>query len=371
MSELPRVLMTGGGTGGHLMPALAVAERAMRERVFSTTIVQSGRAIEKAILDSHQVSQRECPPWNFELSGGLPGLWLGWKDAMASANTLLEETRPSCVVGLGGSASLPFVYAASQQMIPTVLLEQNVIPGWANQILWRMVSRVCVSFDETASYFRHHAKCVVTGNPLRQEISDLSLFPTHREAGLKTLLVLGGSQGAQHVNEAMEAALELLNLTGSGSEPRWRLHHQVGHQKREMIPRLTSVCEAAGMVPEVVDYIDEMGAAYREASVVVTRAGATTLAELSCLGLPAIIVPIPGSRRNHQVINARYFEKSGAAFVVEQQRTPALTAVNLARQMERLLGNEILRGTMSTRMKSLSHCTASQNVLGVIRSVLV
>ncbi len=370
MKERPKVLMTGGGTGGHLLPALAVCERAIAEQAFAPTIAHTGRAIEKSILDQHHIPQLETPPWAFDLRSGLPGLWQGWKEALSYAQHKLEEIRPRCVVGLGGRATLHKKNAASRATIPTVLLEQNVIPGWANQILWRSVTRICVSFDETASYFRHHAKCIVTGNPLRSSITDRALFPPLIHKDPQTLLVLGGSQGAMHINEAVLEALPKLHSRQPNLLSHWKLHHQVGHAKLDAIPRLTDTSTRLGLTANVVPYIEDMASAYHNASLVITRAGATTLAELACLGLPAIIIPIPDSRRNHQVMNARYFAKARAAVIVEQRRTPAQTASALADELDRLLVDDALRERMSAKMKEHSRATATQNVLQVIQQIL-
>lgn len=370
MTSLPSVLLTGGGTGGHLMPALALCDYAHRQRAFSPTIAHSGRPIEMAILANQHINSLQTPAWTLQLSRDIPGLWQGWKVALATAQEVIDQTNPHCVIGLGGSASLPFVYAAARDLIPTILLEQNLVPGWANQLLWRCASRVCISFDQTAAYFRHHAKCVLTGNPLRQNIIDLALYPAITDRSTKTLLVLGGSQGAQHVNETVAEALGLLKLVSPENLANWHLHHQVGHFKEDAIPRLSAGASRIGLQSTIVPYIDDMTAAYRYASLVITRAGATTLAELACLGLPAIIIPIPDSRRQHQLANARYFSEHGAAALVEQKMSPAQTAGALAPILERLMSDSGQRATMSARMKELSHTTACQNILNVIEQVI-
>jgi UDP-N-acetylglucosamine--N-acetylmuramyl-(pentapeptide) pyrophosphoryl-undecaprenol N-acetylglucosamine transferase len=250
------------------------------------------------------------------------------------------------------------VLAARRAGIPIVLLEQNVIPGRATTWLSRRADRVCVSFDETVAHLPRRAKCVVTGNPVRAEIAALHSRPRAATAN-RVLLILGGSQGAQSLNALVADFVEhnLEALEG------WTILHQTGAADHATI----SARYAALPVPAVATpFIDNMAAACASATLVVSRAGATTLAELACCGLPALLVPFRHAVRDHQRRNAEYYEQRSAAEVVMETGSSSSDGALLARSLRRLLTAQQRLSEMSAAMRRLAHSDAAQSVCDVI-----
>ncbi|MBG0775074.1 MAG: undecaprenyldiphospho-muramoylpentapeptide beta-N-acetylglucosaminyltransferase [Desulfovibrionaceae bacterium] len=331
---MKRVLLTTGGTGGHVFPALAVAD-ALRERFPGIEILFAGgdRGPERV--------------WAADAGlrfAGLPArgvLGRGWRAAGAAwwltrsvgaAVRLVREFRPEAVLGFGGYAGFSAVLAGWLLHVPTAIHEQNSVPGVANRVLGRLVRRVCISFPVDEGSFPA-AKIVLTGNPVRAAIG--SGAAERQEDGADRplrILVLGGSQGARAVNDAVVAALPKLRELGA------EVLHQAGRADAE---RTLAGYEAAGWDTVcVVPFIDDMAAAYAWADLAVCRAGATTVAELAVAGLPSVLIPFPHATHDHQTRNARYLESVGAAVLlaqVELDRTPLAGVVaHLAADAPRL-----------------------------------
>ncbi len=360
------VLFAGGGSGGHLFPGVAVAYELARQDFASRSIfVGSDRAIENHILDQYQLEQVALPfrpstaflksPWSAVVSN---------YRAYRSARSLIERTSPSVVVGLGGFASVPTVLAAWRSGIPIVLLEQNAVLGRANHWLLRFADRICLSFPDTPLPHRQGLdKAVVTGNPLRREIVDSSKSASRGPDAVPTLLVLGGSQGAVGVNEATVQALANLQDAVRG----WRIVHQAGVQQVEWVKQayakldIEPVCDA---------FFENMDVRYQEADLVISRAGGTTLAELAVHGLPAVLIPYPGSIRNHQQRNAEYYADGSGAVLVEQSGEPAQTADVLAEALSPLLTQPDRRATMHHAMRSLARPEAASLVAEIVQGYL-
>ena len=351
-------IFTGGGTGGHLFPGIAVAlELKHREPNARLLFVGSERELEQTILARHGLEHRSLPveslreltrhPWRFATRN-----WLAWR----AARQMMHEERPSVVIGLGGYASAPLVWQASLARGPVVLLEQNVIPGRATRWLSRSASLVCTSFAETGERLPRGAKVEVTGNPVRREIADCVSHLAAASTAPRELLVLGGSQGADSLNEAVVAALRLVGEARSG----WRVVHQTGARQVEAMRRAYAELSMSAVVEP---FIDDMLARYRAASLVVSRAGATTLAELSCCGLPMLLLPYPHAADDHQRANARVYESHGAAVSVEHLATAEQTAARLADPLRSLLTDESLRRAMSTAARSCSRPDATAAVV--------
>jgi UDP-N-acetylglucosamine--N-acetylmuramyl-(pentapeptide) pyrophosphoryl-undecaprenol N-acetylglucosamine transferase len=312
------VVMSGGGTGGHLFPALAVARR-LSELAPGLPIVFVGgrRQIEAGILKDTGFA---LVPMTIE---GLKGR--GWKSlralallpvSLAQALLLLSRARPRLVVGAGGYSSGPVVLLAALARIPTLVLEQNVRPGFTNRLLRPWIRKAAVAFPESAPFFK--GKAVVLGNPVRTEFERLPAAPPD---GPFTILVFGGSQGSAFLNEAVVAALPLL----AGRPGPFRFIHQTGDKD---LARVRDAYRATGARDvEVAPFIADMAGRFARAHLVVSRAGATTCAELIAAGRPAILVPFAGAAEGHQLLNARALEAAGAAVVLEQgQCSPAALA---------------------------------------------
>lgn len=312
MNMLERVILTTGGTGGHIFPALAVAEelKAVNDKVRILFVGgkygSEKQAAEKAGLEFAAV------PSAGVLGRGLKGVAAAFRlgTGVLRAVHLLGRFRPQVVVGFGGYASFPATAAAVLRRIPTAVHEQNSIPGMVNKVLGRYARKVMVSFPGSARYF-DAGKTVHTGNPVRKSIQGIDR--TGKEPG-RHLLVLGGSQGARSVNTAVVQGLGKLRDAGVS------ITHQTGDKDFE---RIRAVYSEEGWGAEVVPFIEDMAGAYGRADLVLCRAGATTAAELTAAGLPSVLVPFPQATHNHQYHNAKHLADVGAAVIVEEKDMPA------------------------------------------------
>ena len=316
-----RVVISGGGTGGHLYPALALG-RKLREADPSLrlTFVGSRRAVERSIMDEQGV---DFVPLRIE---GLKNRGLGSLRGLAllpfsflKPLALLVRLRPHLVVGVGGYSSGPVVLLATWLRIPTLILEQNVRPGYTNRLLVRRTKKAVAAFKATLPLFR--GKGVWLGNPVREEFYGM---PAKAAGPSLSVLVSGGSQGSRFLNRTMTAALPLLREKRDLLE----IVHQTGKDDIAWVEKAyrNSGFAAATVAP----YFPDMAARYRTADLVVSRAGATTCAELIASGRPSLLVPFAAASENHQELNARELEKAGGAEVLlEKDLTPELLAARI------------------------------------------
>lgn len=351
MSTAATYIFAGGGTGGHLFPGIAVAEELLRRDV-GTRVLFAGseRSLEREIVDQHGFEHAPLPsmPSSSWKRNPIRFAWNNWQ-AFRAARELLKSRAPSAVIGLGGFASAPVVVAAHRAQVPVVLLEQNVVPGRATRWLSRGADLVCVSFEKTVAKIPRSSRVIVTGNPVRSAIAALAEESTadSRTRGdiEPTLLVLGGSQGSQALNAAVLTTVGVLQDKFRG----WRIIHQTGaHDAASTVRNYRDLGIAARVEPFLNDMVD----CYRDASLAVARAGATTLAELACAGCPAILVPYLGAIGDHQTLNARAYESVEAAAVVQQSRDPQMTARALIGAIERILSHQQRLAQMRTAMRS-------------------
>jgi UDP-N-acetylglucosamine--N-acetylmuramyl-(pentapeptide) pyrophosphoryl-undecaprenol N-acetylglucosamine transferase len=306
-----RVVIAGGGTGGHLYPGIALAKALKRHNMdIEISFVGTQKGIEAKVL----------PREGFELktifSAGLLGKkrvsrWMSWvKLPIGTAQSMcfLIKKRPDLVVGVGGYASGPLVLSAWILRVPILIHEQNSIPGLTNKWLGKIADKVAVSFKDSAKYFRKE-KVEVTGNMIREEFCQpRETFPKG-PTGIFRVLVLGGSQGAHSINVAMMEALESL------ASKRGDIHitHQTGENDFETVKQ---EYENSGLSHDVRPFIDDMAEQYRKASLVVCRAGATTLAEVTACGKVSVLIPYPHAAHNHQEKNARILNSANAGELV-------------------------------------------------------
>ncbi len=299
------MVVAGGGTGGHLFPGLAVAEAVAGSDACSVLFVGSAYGIEARVIPRTRFPAQLLPIRGLRGRGwrGAAELALQLPAAVLRAWRILGRFRADVVLGVGGYASFPVVVAAWLRRVPAVLLEQNAHPGLANRVLGRLARRVCTTFAEANRYFPA-ARVVVTGNPVRR-FAPPAAVPRR---GF-TLLVFGGSQGAQRLNTALLEAAAALRAAIAD------LHiiHQTGAAE---CAGIAAAYAQRGIDAEVVGFIDDMGDAYHRADLVVCRAGATTVAELTALGKPAILVPYPFAADDHQRANASVLATRGAGLLV-------------------------------------------------------
>jgi UDP-N-acetylglucosamine--N-acetylmuramyl-(pentapeptide) pyrophosphoryl-undecaprenol N-acetylglucosamine transferase len=353
-----KLLLAGGGTGGHLFPAVALAQKLLEDDPASEVLfVGTERGIEARVLPELQL-----PLERIDIRGFVNRGWGGklallprlWKSVRQSA-AILDRFAPDVVLGVGGYASAPVLAAALWRRRPYVIHEQNAWPGLTNRLLGRWARRICLSFGEADRAF-HHGRTLLTGNPLRAGMEQCPPIGGDRPA----LLVFGGSRGARAINDAVLAALPLLeNLRG-----RIDIRHQTGSEDLE---RVRQGYQMAGWPEEsVVPFIHDMTAAYARAHLVICRAGATTLAELTVCGRPAILIPYPFAAGDHQTVNARALARKGAALLLPQQD---LAPAGLAQLVTGLLHNrDRLRG-MAAAACALGRPGAVGRVLTVCREV--
>ncbi len=347
----PRVLITGGGTGGHLFPGLAIAE-ALRRRAPQADIRFAGGTYG---LENRVVPERGYPLYRIAVRG-LYGVST-WRRAMAVLRLpvafaqslwVLLRFRPHLVIGVGGYASGPVLATALLLGRRCVIQEQNTVPGMTNRLLGRWVRQAFVVVEGMERWFRNPT---VVGNPVRREILALRDLPVAARP-IPVLLIVGGSQGARAINRAMAEALPLLEAWGRPL----RIVHQTGPAHLEA---MQSAYAGRQVTAEVLAFIQEMAAAYRDARLVISRAGASAVNEIVAARRASLLIPIPGTSGDHQLQNARRLERAGAAVVLEQA---ALSGPALARQIIALLEDPARLDAMERASDALFPGDAAQRI---------
>lgn len=343
-----KVIIAGGGTGGHLFPGIAIVEELRRrDPSIDVLFVGSPRGIEARVLPGlgEKVELLDVTPLqgqgalDFAKSLGRVPVALG------KATSLLRRFAPDLVLGVGGYASGPILLAAAALGYNTALHEQNAHVGLTNRILARVVDRAYLSYPETESEFPQ-GKTRVSGNPVRRAFvaaaRRASSDPTGFEARSRTILVIGGSQGARALNQSVPEALARAGVDAR----RLRIVHQTGKAMRDEV---AATYRQLGVDADVVPFIDDMAKAYADAAVVIGRAGATTLAELCAVGRPSILIPFPFAADDHQARNAESLARDGAAICI---REDALSPGLLADTLRSLLDDPSTRKEMADRARS-------------------
>jgi UDP-N-acetylglucosamine--N-acetylmuramyl-(pentapeptide) pyrophosphoryl-undecaprenol N-acetylglucosamine transferase len=364
MSNL--ILFAGGGTGGHLFPGIALAEALQqRQPLVRVLFVGSDREVERRIMAEHQYPHVALPLSPLGQLWRQPGrfLWRNWR-AVTQARQIIRDERPQAVIGLGGLTSAPVVWAAHRAGVPVLLLEQNAIPGRATRWMAPCARLICVSFAECIEHLPKGIPALPCGNPVRAHIRRLANECKESESVHdKTLLVLGGSQGAESLNATV---VELIRQQRSGLAD-WTIVHQTGPRQADAI---RATYEHLGQRHVVADFFPDVADCYRQADIVISRAGATTLAELACAGKPMVLVPYPHAADNHQLANAKAFARHGAAAVVTQAETDSHMAANLWSAIEPWLANVELRERIGSAARSLARPDAVDRILGLLFETL-
>jgi len=343
------VAIAGGGTGGHLFPGIAVAEAfRMKDPQNKILFVGVGNPFEKAALEKAGYPQRTIAIEGIKGRGLWAKTRAGSKIPVAlfQAAGILREMRADLVVGVGGYAAGPVAMAAWFKRIPVVICEQNTVPGITNRILFPVARRIYLSFEATRGRIDPE-KRRVSGNPVRQSFIEGEDVEIGKKKGF-TILVVGGSQGAHAINMAFVAALAHLR-----EKEHIRIMHQTGAADREQVAQAYA---KAGIDAEVKAFFHDMASRYRRADLVVCRAGATTVAELTAMGKTALFVPYPYAADNHQEFNARAMVDAGAAQMVLERD---LSGVELAGRLDRLAENPAMLADMAARSKNLGRPEAA------------
>ena len=369
-----RFVIAGGGTGGHIYPALAIARALERQDATATILfVGTGHGLESELVPHagyplqtiHLYGfQRRISWWNLQnVFWTVRSLW--------EVRKILREFRPDAVIGTGGYVCGPVVWSAASAGIPTLIQEQNAFPGVTNRILSRVVDVAAVGYPEAAPKFAgHKARVVVTGNPVREDLLQETREESCRHFGLRpelpVLLITGGSQGARSINQAALAVhrrwagkkeVQILHITGQTD------YNNIIHTlQAEGLPIHDG---EAGRI--VVPYLHEMPKALAAARLVVSRAWAIGLAELTLRGIPAILIPYPFASENHQEINARALEKNGAAVVI---RDSELTGELLTATVEKLIADSEKLRSMAAAAAAMGTPRAADEIAALVFDLL-
>ena len=361
-----RFLIAGGGTGGHIYPALSIADEIKRlDPSAEFLFVGTGHGLEAELVPRAGYALKTIQLYGFQrhLSGrNIRNLFLLGK-SLWDVKKILWEFRPDVAVGTGGYVCGPVLLAAAFTGIPTLIQEQNAFPGVTNRILGRIVDVVALGYEEAALKIRvRKARVVVTGNPVRVDLLSEDREAACRHFGFQaeipTVLITGGSQGAQSINQA---ALTV-HRRFAGNKDVQILHITGQTDYNKIISILTSeglVGNEAGAGRMIVPYLHEMPKALAVSDLAVSRAGAIGLAELTILGIPAVLVPYPYASENHQEINARFLEKNGAAVVI---RDTELTGDLLYNMLRSLIFDEMRLRSMSVAAIRMSHPGAASAI---------
>jgi UDP-N-acetylglucosamine--N-acetylmuramyl-(pentapeptide) pyrophosphoryl-undecaprenol N-acetylglucosamine transferase len=346
-------VMAGGGTGGHVVPALAVA-RELRARGHSVRFIGTRRGMEAKLV----------PPENFPIDwieiGGLKRVGLRKTLSTLSelpfsvwqAARMLDRARPAAIFSMGGYVAGPVLLAALWKRLPVVVMEPNAIPGFTHRRLGRFVAKALVSFPETARWFPE-GRAEVTGLPVR---ADFFAVPPKPRGEPLTILITGGSQGSRTLNRAVEE-----------SWPLWpkgfvRLVHQTGATAfDEMAPKFRQ----SGVDGEMAPFIADMPAAFASADLVVGRSGMGTVSELAASGRPSILVPFPGASDQHQLRNAEAFEKAGASRLVHDSE---MTGARLVEEVSRLAKTPGALEKMSAAAREFARPDAARRAAQILES---
>ncbi|MFT9847967.1 undecaprenyldiphospho-muramoylpentapeptide beta-N-acetylglucosaminyltransferase [Aneurinibacillus sp. REN35] len=361
------IVISGGGTGGHIYPALALIKEIKRQEPDSRVLyIGTEKGLEADLVPKEGIAFESVYITGFKRSLSFDNVKTiaRFLKATSRAKRLIRDFQPDVVVGTGGYVCGPVVYAASSLGIPTLVHEQNVIPGLTNKFLSRYTSRVAVTFSGSASYFPKE-KTVVTGNPRATEVAladgVAGLASLKVPANKKYVLIVGGSRGARAINEAViemvselskHTAYHFIYVTG---EVHYDKTMEAIREKGTMPDNLT-VRPFIYNMPEVLAGID----------LIVNRAGASFLAEITALGLPSILIPSPYVTNNHQEKNARWLEEQGAARVILE---PQLTGTSLLGEIDAVLRDEKRIQTMQDAAKKLGQPDAATRVYEELKTI--
>lgn len=344
-----RIVFAGGGTGGHINPALSIADYVKSKAPnMEALFIGTKRGLETKLVPAAGYDIRYIDICGFDRRNMLKNISVMKKLISANAECvrLLRDFKPDAVVCTGGYVSGPVAMAAKKCGIPALIHEQNVYPGLTVKGAQKYVDYVAVSFSETQKHLKQGKKCVVTGNPVRGEILKADAKQNRAKLGLTDedifVLAFGGSLGAAKINEAMTGMIK--KLTDS------RIKILFGTGERNY----SEVCAAAGKLPEnvtVTPYINNMAEVMSAADLVIARSGAITVSELACLAKPAVLIPSPNVVRNHQEQNAREFADAGAAVMLKED---ALSPDSLYDTVMRLVNDKQALASMSGQMNKFA-----------------
>jgi UDP-N-acetylglucosamine--N-acetylmuramyl-(pentapeptide) pyrophosphoryl-undecaprenol N-acetylglucosamine transferase len=348
-SHLMRAILAGGGTGGHVIPALAIAQQLHKDYAAEVLFIGTARGIENRLVPAAGF------PLRLVEVGGLNRVSLKTRlktfsdlpRAVWDSRRILAEFRPDVVIGVGGYASGPAMLAALARRIPTLVFEPNFVPGFANRLVAPWVSGAAVHFAETSRYFRH---CEVTGVPVREAFFQIANYNPVNPT--PTLLIFGGSQGAHAINRVVIDSVAELRARVPGIH----IVHQTGEP--DYNDAQAAYANLNGSV-EAYRFIDDMPGRFAQADLLICRSGASTVAEVTAAGKPAVFVPFPRAADDHQKRNAEALEREGAAVMLEESK---LSRESLVQAVGSLFSEPSRLERMGQAARKLSHPDAARDI---------
>ncbi|MDD4237405.1 MAG: undecaprenyldiphospho-muramoylpentapeptide beta-N-acetylglucosaminyltransferase [Desulfotomaculaceae bacterium] len=367
-----RIVVAGGGTGGHIYPALAIVQ-GLKERHPEAEILYVGNSqgMEADIVPKEGLPFKGLAGAGLERKLSMRNIVVLWQTGLGfwQASRTLLNWKPDVVIGTGGYVCGPVVLAAALSRIPTLIHEQNALPGVTNRILARFVDRIAVTFKESVRYFPRPHKVILTGLPVRPEILRATRLEGLKKLGIGAdrflLLSFGGSRGARTINKAMVDVIKQF-----GGDPRLNIFHvtgSVGHEE------FLEDCAAAGIDlaktgnVTIVSYLYSMQDALAAAGLVISRAGAATCAEITALGIPSILVPYPFAAENHQEHNARALEKEGAALMFMDSK---FNGALLCSRLDGLLKDRGKLAVMAEASRTMGKTHALEDIIDCVEELV-
>lgn len=363
-----RVLFAGGGTGGHINPAISIADYAKsRDSGFEALFIGTKSGLETKLVPNAGYDIQYIDIAGFDRKNMIKNIAVLKKlaSSRSACRRIIREFRPDCVVCTGGYVSGPVAMAAYKEKVPALIHEQNVYPGLTVKGSEKYVRYLALSFDETVNFMKRKDKCVVTGNPIRPEVLAADKAAARKALGIQGsfVLIFGGSLGADRINETVIAMLPMFKAAGNV-----RLLFGTGERNYEKV--LTAALKQ-GIMPddekiEIVPYINNMAEVMAAADVVVSRSGAITVSEIAALAKPAILIPSPNVVRNHQEQNAREIERAGGAEVITEAE---LSADELYSRIMKMIDNRKYLDSMSANLKKIAKTDALERIYELMQDM--
>ena len=363
-----RILCAGGGTGGHINPALAVASYAVgKDETTKVLFVGTKAGLETRLVPKAGFDIEYIDVEGFKRNKIFSNVKVVYKlfKSQIQAKKILKKFKPDVVLATGGYVSGPVVTAAKKLKIPSVIHEQNVYPGLTVKAAVKYVDKVLVSFDETVNHIKEPSKCMVMGNPIRPEILNATYDESRKKLNLSDkplVFIVGGSRGAMKINEAVKDILSMMDE----STP-FQLIFATGESNyKSFIESLADKTVLENKNINVLPYIHNMNEVMNAADVVVSRAGAITVSEIAALGRPCILIPSPNVVRNHQEQNARLLENGGGAIVITENE---LNSKDLFDRINTLVNDAKKREDMSASLKKYAKTDATEKIYNVLKAL--
>jgi len=359
-----RLIVTGGGTGGHLFPGISLAQAMiLADPGCEVLFIGTERKIDKTALTNLGFATRSIKSQGIKGKSFFAVLKALFQQPLAlwEAAGIIRRFKPDLVFGVGGYVTGPVILAARLLGVTTCIHEQNSIPGLANKLLGYIANKIFVSLPGSEKYFPAN-KTILSGNPVRNTILKVSR-ETRPESGQEpsTLLILGGSQGARRLNSIMLEAAE--NILSKLSPPPFIIHQTGGHDKDHVQRKYVEL----GLNARVQDFFSDMAEIYSQADLIISRAGATTLAELTVFHKPVILIPFPFAADNHQEINGQYLVEAGAGLMFRQAD---LTGDNLGMEIKRVLEDKKLLAEMAENSGKVARPEATDTIINACMELL-